>query len=113
MLHSLRTFLSQVADAHKGFIVPEELYRSIVTALGSGGIVGLFLTILQAILAHVETIFPDPSVGGLAAISLTLVVDLLRRQNQGPGPAAVPVPVSVPVPMPVPVAVAVLEPARP
>ncbi len=99
MTKYLHDFFAQVTDAHKGFLVPEELYRSIVTALGSGGVVGLALMIVQGVLAHVAVIFPNPTIGGLATISLTLIIDLLRRQNQGSGPAGVPVPVAVPVPI--------------
>lgn len=80
-------FFGAVAGSVKGILIPEELYRSIVTALGSGGFVGIGLAIVQAILDHVGFIFPNPAVGGLMTLALTLVLDLLRRQNQGAPPA--------------------------
>jgi hypothetical protein len=85
-------FFASVTDSVKGFLNPEELYRSIITALGSGSALGLVLTILQALLSNVAVIFPNPIVGGLATMLLTLVVDLLRRLNQGGKPAATPTP---------------------
>ncbi len=93
MLKLIKRFFAAVADGTKGFLNVEELTRSIVTALGSGSVLALALTVVQAMLAHVALIFPDPTVGALATTVLTLVVDLLRRLNHGepaptPGPAA-------------------------
>jgi len=98
----LKAFFSHVIGTKKGILVPEELYRSIMTSLGSGGLVGLALMILQSVLSHVAGIFPNAGVAGFATLSITLIMDLLRRLNQGdkqgqvvvvnPGPASVATP---------------------
>lgn len=88
MLNVIKAFFARVAGSGKGILVAEELYRSILTSVGSGGMVGLVLTVLQAVLAHSATIFPNPLVGWLASMLLTLVIDLLRRLNHdGSSPA--------------------------
>ncbi len=81
-----------MSDSAKGFLNPEELYRSILTALGSGSALGLVLAVVQALLSNVAVIFPNPIVGALATMLLTLVVDLLRRLNQGGKPTPTPAP---------------------
>ena len=91
VLQKLMSFLGKVDGARKGLIVPEELYRSIVTALGSGAATSLLIALLQAVVDHSGEVFPDPSVAGPATAFLALVIDLLRRQNQGtPKPADAP-----------------------
>ncbi len=87
----LSTFFARVEGSAKGLINPEELFRSIVTALGSGTFVGLLILLLQAVLTHIATILPDPTVASLASMVLTLVLDLLRRQNQSGKPVVTPV----------------------
>ena len=94
MLNLIKEFFASVANSTKGFLNSEELYRSILTALGSGSFLGIALTVFQALLANVGTIFPIPVVGALATMLLTLVVDLLRRLNQGGKPAPTPAPVA-------------------
>ena len=96
MLSILQNFLSPTPSSVKGFLNPEELYRSILTALGSATSVGVLLVLLQAILTNVATIFPNPTVASLATGLLSLVIDLLRRQNQGgtPTPSPAPAPAS-------------------
>ena len=91
MLNLIKEFFASVANSTKGFLNAEELYRSILTALGSGSFLGLVLTVFQAVLANVGMIFPNPAIGALATMLLTLVVDLLRRLNQGGKPAPTPV----------------------
>jgi hypothetical protein len=86
----LRKFFSTVEGSVKGVIDPEELYRSILTSLGSGSIVGLMILMLQSVLAHVATIFPNPNTSTLATMFLTLLLDLLRRQSHGDAPAKTP-----------------------
>jgi hypothetical protein len=88
---SLRNFFATVHGSVKGLIAPEELYRSIVTALGSGSVVGLFILVIESVLAHVATVFPAPGTSTLATMLLTLILDLLRRQNQGVTPVKGPV----------------------
>ena len=88
----IKEFFAAVACSVKGFLNAEELFRSIVTALGSGSFLGIALTVAQALLAHVATIFPNPVVSALATMLLTLVVDLLRRLNQGDKAAPAPAP---------------------
>ncbi len=92
MIKLFQDFFASVTDSVKGFLNPEELYRSILTALGSGSALGLVLVVVQALLSNVATIFPNPIVGALATMLLTLVVDLLRRLNQGGKPAPTPTP---------------------
>ncbi|HEY2157681.1 MAG TPA: hypothetical protein VGH33_18775 [Isosphaeraceae bacterium] len=92
MIKLFQDFFASVAGSAKGVLNPEELYRSIITALGSGSALGVALTILQALLSNVAVIFPNPIVGALATMLLTLVVDLLRRLNQGGKPAPTPTP---------------------
>jgi hypothetical protein len=87
MIKLFQDFFSGVASSTKGFLNAEELYRSILTAFGSGSALGLLLTLVQVLLSNVGTIFPNPIVGALATMLLTLVVDLLRRLNQGTKPA--------------------------
>ena len=107
MLAALKHFFSDVKGSAQGVIVPEELYRAIATALGSGTLIGIIAVILQAMLDHVVTIFPDPAIAGLASISLTLILDLLRRQTHGAKPAAATLVATAPLVVPVePVVVA-------
>lgn len=92
MLKLIKEFFASVANSTKGLLNAEELFRSIVTAFGSGSSMGIILTLLQTVLAHVAMIFPNPAVSALATTLLTLVVDLLRRLNQGGKPAPAPAP---------------------
>lgn len=92
MLNLIKEFFATVANSSKGFLNGEELYRSILTALGSGSFLGIVLTVFQSVLANVAMIFPNPVVGALATMLLTLIVDLLRRLNQGDKPAPAPAP---------------------
>ena len=92
MFSSLKKFFSNVQGSTKGFLVPEELYRSILTSLGSGTTVGVVILLLQAMLDHAATIFPNPTVATLVSMLLTLVLDLLRRQSQGSSPTPAPSP---------------------
>lgn len=97
---SLHKFFSAVHGSVQGIIISEELYRSILASLGSGTLVGVMIGVLQALQSHVATIFPGPTASTLATMFLTLVLDLLRRQNQGEKPA--PVPIRIPNPAPIP-----------
>ncbi len=105
-MSKFRSFFSKVEGSAKGLINAEELFRSIVTALGSGSLVGLLILLLQAILSNISTILPDPTVASLASMVLALILDLLRRQNQGTTPVVVPgtapsvAPVVIPAPAP-------------
>ena len=81
MLSAITQFFAKVRGSRQGILVPEELFRAIVTSLGSGTVIGIAVVILQALLDHVVSIFPDPTIAGLASILLTLVLDLLRRQS--------------------------------
>jgi hypothetical protein len=86
MLKFLKNFLAAVDGTKKGILVPEELIRSIITSLGSGSLIGLVLTVLTTIQANTALIFPNPAVGSVATVVITLVIDLLRRLNHGPDP---------------------------
>lgn len=119
MLAALRHFFADVKGSRPGVLVPEELYRAIMTSVGSGTLIGLLVVVLQAMLDHVVSIFPDPAIASLASISLTLILDLLRRQSHGDKPSnSVPVPVAtlptgpipVPTPVPIPAAAAIADP---
>jgi len=100
MLSSLKKFLSAVEGSIQGVIVPEELYRSILTSLGSGTSVGVLILLFQAILTHAASIFPNPTVASLATVLLTMILDLLRRQGQGGVPTGSVPPSHSPVPAP-------------
>ena len=90
MVAEFKQFFAVVKGSRQGILVPEELFRSILTSLGSGTIIGIVVVILQAMLDHVVSIFPDPIIASLASIVLTLILDLLRRQTQGDKPAPTP-----------------------
>lgn len=90
MFAALKQFFADVRGSKPGILVPEELFRSIVTSLGSGTIIGIVVLVLQAVLDHVVSIFPDPAIASLASIVLTLILDLLRRQNHGDKPPLAP-----------------------
>ncbi len=96
MLAILQKFFAPSEGSVKGFLNPEELYKSILTSLGSASSVGAILVVLQAILTNVSTIFPDPTVAALATGLISLVIDLLRRQSQGATPAPSPAPAPAP-----------------
>jgi hypothetical protein len=83
MLASLKRFFTVAESSIQGYLSPEELYRSVLTAFGSGTTIGVLILVLQSILTDVSTIFPSPAVASLATIILTMVLDLLRRQSQG------------------------------
>jgi hypothetical protein len=96
MLNQFLRFFSPTEGSIKGFLNPEELFRAIVTSLGSGTTVGALMAILQAIIGDAGAIFPNSTVATLATGLLTLVLDLLRRQNQGATPAPTPLPAPTP-----------------
>ena len=96
MLTAFKNFFTDVEGSIKGFLSPEELYRSILTSLGSGTSIGVVMLLLQSLLANAGTIFPNPTVASLATALLTLVLDLLRRQTQGNTPAPAPAAGSTP-----------------
>ena len=83
MFAALKRFFADVKGSRQGILVPEELFRSILTSVGSGTVIGIMVLVLQAVLDHVVSIFPDPAIASLASISLTLILDLLRRQTHG------------------------------
>ena len=87
MFTALKRFFADVKGSKQGILIPEELFRSILTSVGSGTVIGIVVLVLQAILDHVVSIFPDPAIASLASISLTLILDLLRRQTHGEKPA--------------------------
>ncbi|WP_435005797.1 hypothetical protein P12x_003572 [Tundrisphaera lichenicola] len=76
-------FLTTVKGSIQGYINSQELNRAILTALGSGSLLGIIILVLQSVLAHTSEIFPNPTISSLATMFLTLVLDLVRRQNQG------------------------------
>lgn len=98
MLQSLKNFFAATSGSIKGYLNPEELYRSLLTSFGSGTTVGLILVLLQTVLSNAATVFPNPTVASLATVILTLVIDLLRRQSQGNIPTPTPAPPVVPAP---------------
>ena len=83
LLRKLGSFFGKVDGSRKGLIVPEELFRAMVSAVGSGTLISLMIALLEMVLSHASLIFPNPAVAGLASALLTLILDLLRRQNQG------------------------------
>jgi hypothetical protein len=89
MLSALKKFFAAVDGSIKGLIVPEELYRAILTSLSSGSSAGVVILLIQAVATHASTIFPNATVASLATALLTLILDLLRRQGQGTVPAPV------------------------
>ena len=114
MFAAIKHFFSDVKGSAPGVLVPEELFRAIVTSLGSGTIIGLVVMILQALLDHVVSIFPDPAIASLASITLTLVLDLLRRQTHGDKPVVTTnSPVTPPVSPLIPPVIPVIPPANP
>jgi hypothetical protein len=96
MLATLKAFLASVPLATKGILSAEELYRSVLTALGSGSILGIVILSLQAIVNNAAVIFPNPIVASLATMLLTLVLDQVRRINHGTDPAPTPAPAPAP-----------------
>ena len=91
MFTVLKKFFAAVPNATKGILLPEELFRTILTALGSSSVMGLLLTALHAVLINVAVIFPSPIVASLATAILTIVVDQVRRLDQGATPAPIPI----------------------
>lgn len=83
LLVKFLAFFARVDGSRKGLIVPEELFRAIVAAFGSGAVISLVIAVIQMVVSHAAVIFPNPAVAGLASTVLTLILDLLRRQNQG------------------------------
>ncbi len=102
MLSAIKNFFSTVQGSIQGILVPEEVYRSILTALGSGSTVGVLILLLQSVLSDASTIFPNPTVATLASMLITLILDLLRRQSQGGTPTPAPTPAPIPGPSPAP-----------
>lgn len=101
-LAAIKDFFGAVRGGLKNVVNAEEIFRSIVASFGAGGLVGLAITILTAVLAHAAVIFPNPAVAALATTVITLVVDLLRRLSHGDEPAPEPVPSPNPGPAPAP-----------
>jgi hypothetical protein len=83
MLASIKRFFAVSESSLQGYLSVEDLYRSILTSLGSGTLIGVLILVVQGMLSNVATIFPNPSVASMATVALTLILDLLRRQSQG------------------------------
>ena len=99
MLATLKRFFAVSESSIKGFLSLEDLYRSILTALGSGTTIGVVILVLQAVLSNVALVFPNPAIASMATVILTMILDLLRRQSQGnvptpPAPSPAPAPPS-------------------
>ena len=60
MLASFKSFFASTQGSIKGFLNPEELFRSILTSLGSATTIGIMIVVLQTTLTNVGAIFPDP-----------------------------------------------------
>lgn len=89
MLAKLKRFFAEAPGALAGFVNLDELARSIVTAIGSGGAVGIGLAVVGSLAQNVAAIFPNPLLAAVASIVLALVADLLRRMQHGaPSPSA-------------------------
>jgi hypothetical protein len=86
MLASLKRFFATTEGSIQGFLSMEELYRSILTSLGSGTLIGVLILVIQGLLSDVAIVFPNPAVASLATVILTMILDLLRRQAQGTTP---------------------------
>jgi hypothetical protein len=97
MLNMIKKFFASAPNSIRGALVPEELLRSIMTALGSGSLLGLLLLALQAVLNNAAAIFPNPIVASLAIAILTIVVDQVRRLEHGVAPTPTPPPIPAPV----------------
>jgi hypothetical protein len=89
LMTSFRDFLGPAPGALKDHLNTVELSRIVITSLAAGGSI---LTLLQAILMNVGTIFPAPTDAALAAVCLTLILEAVRRLNHGENcvPAAAP-----------------------
>jgi hypothetical protein len=94
ILAALITFFGPVAHSIQGQVSISELYRSILTSLGSATAMGVVILILQGVLSHAPAIFTNPGTCSLATLILTLLVDELRRSTHGS--AVVPVKASLP-----------------
>jgi hypothetical protein len=97
MLAALKRFFAASESSIQGYLSVEDLYRSILTSLGSGTMVGVLILVLQGVLTNVDLVFPNPAVASMATVVLTMILDLLRRQSQGvtptpPAPAPSPNP---------------------
>jgi hypothetical protein len=99
MFNVIKKFLAAVPKASKGILLPEELFRTILTAMGSSSVMGLLLLALHAVLINVAVIFPTPIVASLATAILTIVVDQVRRLEHGATPAPIPTPTPTPSPI--------------
>ena len=81
MLSALKNFFAHAEGSTKGLLSPEELYRSILTSLGSGTVIGILMLLVQAILSHASTIFPNPTVASLATALAGLQVNQRRGDD--------------------------------
>jgi hypothetical protein len=104
MLTSLKSFFKVSESSIQGYLSLEELYRSILTALGSGTTIGVVILVLQGVLTNASTVFPNPAVASMATVILTMILEILRRQSQGnlPIPPVNPTPAPAPSPSPAP-----------
>jgi hypothetical protein len=102
MLASLKSFFKVSERSFQGYLSLEDLYRSILTALGSGTTIGVVILVLQEVLTNTSTVFPNPTVASMATVILTMILELLRRQSQGNLPAPVVNPTPAPAPSPAP-----------
>jgi hypothetical protein len=76
-------FLGAVPGSLKNHLNSDELCRIVAAALTAG--CGLF-GVLQAVAAHVGTIFPAPSDAAFAALVLTTILEAYRRLGHGENP---------------------------
>jgi hypothetical protein len=76
-------FVSAVPGSLKNHLNVQELSRVTVAAISAGG--GVF-SILQAISAHLGTIFPSATDAAVAAVVLTMILEARRRLGHGGEP---------------------------
>lgn len=72
--------------AIQGYINVSEIGKSVLAALGSGTVVALALTVVEAIRSNASAEFVNPAVAALAASLLGMLADQLRRLNHGEPP---------------------------
>ncbi len=79
----LERFFGPVKGSMKGIIIQEELYRTFILSTTAGSFGGLLCLLILLMIMKSSDIFHYAIIDGLITTILTMILDLLRRQNQG------------------------------
>ena len=90
---AVASFLAPDPKSLQGFLNVAELFKILTSSTVVSAIVGVVMLVIQAVVANLPAIVPNPAVAMLISFALTQLLDTLRRLGHGdPTPAPAPAP---------------------